>query len=204
MPTRNKQTRRVFVLVVAIAVAAAFAGVVVGGQFDLVPSDDVQASLQRDAMVRVAEIPPSDGLPSRSVFVQPTSTGLLCLWDAPSATPRARQGGCNSADDPLAGRSMTISLAYDGGPVATSVTDARLIGLVSNDVASVQLLMSDGTRRRIPMHRDLAVSSDAGRFRAFGYRFPRSDFARNLGPTAVIALGGNGTELDRLTTGYGG
>jgi hypothetical protein len=204
MPTRNQNTRRALVLVVGVVAAAALAGVVAGGQFDLVPSDDIRASLQAEAMVRVAEIPPAEGLPSRSVFVQPTSTGLLCLWDAPSATPSARQGGCNSADDPLAGRTMTISLAYDGGPVANNVTDARLIGLVSNDVASVQVLMSDGTRRRIPMRRDLAVSIDAGRFRAFGYRFPRSDFARNLGPTAVIALGGNGTELDRLTTGYGG
>jgi hypothetical protein len=54
------------------------------------------------------------------------------------------------------------------------------------------------------MRRELAVSSEAGGFRAFSYRFPRTDFARNLGPTAVIAFGGNGSELDRLTTGYGG
>jgi hypothetical protein len=204
MPSKRKTMHGALVLVVGLAAAAILAGVVVGAQFDLMPSDEVQASLRSDAMVRVAEIPAADGMASRSVYVQPTSTGLLCLWDAPSSTPQARQGGCNSADDPLAGRAMTISLAYDGGPATSSVTDARLIGLASNDVASVQVLMSDGTRRRIPMRRELAVSSEAGRFRAFAYRFPRMDFARNLGPTAVIALGGTGAELDRLTTGYGG
>jgi hypothetical protein len=64
--------------------------------------------------------------------------------------------------------------------------------------------MTDGTRRRVPLPRELAVSSEAGGFRAFSYRFPRGDFARSIGPTAVIALGRNGSELDRLTTGYGG
>jgi hypothetical protein len=204
MPSRSKTMRRAVVLVLGLVVAAVLAGVVVGAQFDLTPSDEMQAALRSDAMVKVAEIPSADGLADRSVFVQPTSTGLLCLWDAPSSAPRARQGGCNSADDPLAGRAMTISLAYDGGPVTSTVTDARLIGLASNDVASVQVLMSDGTRRTVQMRRGLAVSSDAGRFRAFVYRFPQSDFARNLGPTAVIAIGGDGAELDRLTTGYGG
>jgi hypothetical protein len=204
MPSKRKTTRGVLVLIGALVATAVLAGAVVGAQVGQVPSDDIQASLQADAMVRVAEIPAVDGLPGRSVFVQPTSTGLLCLWDAPSSAPEARQGGCNSADDPLAGRTMTISLAYDGGPVASSVTDARLIGLASTDVAAVQVVMSDGTRRTVPIRRALAVASDAGRFRAFGYRFPRSDFARGLGPTAVIALGGNGAELDRLTTGYGG
>jgi len=202
--TSRKTMLGALVLVLGLVLAAVSAGGVVGGRFDLTPSDGMQAALRSDAMVRVAGIPAADGLPSRSVYVQPTSTGLLCLWDAPSSAPQARQGGCNSADDPLAGRALTISLAYDGGPVTSTVTDARLIGLASNDVSSVQILMSDGTRRRIPMHRGLAVSSDAGGLRAFSYRFPRTDFNRNLGPTAVVALGANGAELDRLTTGYGG
>jgi hypothetical protein len=54
------------------------------------------------------------------------------------------------------------------------------------------------------MRREAAVASEAGRFRAFGYRFPRSDFKQGIGPTAVIGLNQGGTEVERLTTGYGG
>ena len=191
------------VLITALVVAAVFAGGVVGAQFGPLPNEDFEASLESDAAFRVAAIPSQDGLPARSVLVQSTSSGHLCLWDAPSASSRARQGGCNSVDDPLAGRKLTISLAYDGGPGVADVTDARLIGLVSPEAASVQVVMSDGTRRPIPMRREAAVALDGGGLRAFGYRFPRSDFQRGLGPTAVVALSAAGAELDRLTTGYG-
>jgi hypothetical protein len=201
---RKSNRWRLLVLIAGVVVGGIFVGGVVGGQFDVTPGDDFQASLQDDASVRVAEIPGEDGLPARSVFVQPTATGFLCLWDAASATAKSRQGGCNPADDPLAGRKLTISLAYDGGPAVGDVRDARLIGLASFEVSSVQVLMSDGTRRTIPMRREAAVASQVGRFRAFGYRFPRSDFRRGLGPRAVLALNAGGVEIDRLTTGFGG
>ena len=200
----NSNTRRWLALVVVLIAAAVFVGGVVGAQFNVPHGEDFQASLETDVAVRVAGIPGQDGLPARSVLVQPTSAGFLCLWDAPSASAKARQGGCNPAEDPLAGRKLTISLAYDGGPAVGDVRDARLIGLASFDVASVQVLMTNGTRRTIPMQREAGVASEAGRFRAFGYRFPRSDFKRGIGPTAVIGLSASGIEIDRLTTGYGG
>lgn len=199
----NSNTRRWLSLAVVVVAAAIFAGGVVGAQFDAFPSGDFEASLRDDALIRVAEIKAQEGLPARSVFVQPTTSGYLCLWDAASATAQSRQGGCNRADDPLAGRKLTISLAYDGGPAVGDVKDARLIGLASFEVASVQVLMTDGTRRTIPMRREVAVASEAGRYRAFGYRFPSSDFRRGLGPTVVVGLSRDGTEVDRLTTGYG-
>ena len=191
------------VLITTLVAAAVLAGGVVGAQFGTLPSEDFEASLESDAAFRVAAIPAQDGLPARSVLVQSTSSGHLCLWDAPNARSKARQGGCNSADDPLAGRKLTISLAYDGGPAVADVTDARLIGLVSLDAALVQVVMSDGTRRTIPMRREAAVALEAGGLRAFGYRFPRSDFQKGLSPTAVVVLSAGGAELDRLTTGYG-
>jgi hypothetical protein len=201
---RNSSTKRWLALAAGLVVAAIFAAGVVGARFDGLPGEDFEAALQDDAAIRVAEIPARDGLSAHSVLVQPTSTGLLCLWDASSSNAQSRQGGCNRADDPLAGRKLTISLAYDGGPAVGDVRDARLIGLASFEVDSVQVLMSDGTRRAIRMGRAAAVASEAGRFRAFGYRFPRSDFRRGIGPTVVIGLSKDGTEVDRLTTGYGG
>jgi hypothetical protein len=200
----EKGNKKLGIALIAVLVAAGvLAGGVVGSQFDGLPGEGFQASLESDAAVRVAGIPAQSGLPARSVLVQPTSTGHLCLWDAPNASSKARQGGCNRADDPLAGRKVTISLAYEGGPEIADVTDARLIGLVSSDASSVQVIMSDGSRRTIPMARETAVAMDAGGFRAFGYRFPRSDFQRGLAPTAVVALDAGGAELDRLSTGYG-
>lgn len=203
MPSMSN-TRRWLVLIVGLVVGAIVVGGVIGAQLDVMPSEDFQASVRDDASVRVVEIPSAEGLPARSVFVQPTSTGFLCLWDAASSTAKSRQGGCNRSDDPLAGRKLTISLAYEGGPAVADVKDARLIGLASFEVSSIQVLMSDGTRRTIPMRREAAVASEAGRFRAFGYRFPRSDLKRAVGPTAVLALNAGGAEVDRLTTGFGG
>ena len=199
----KRNTRRLVALALGLFSAVVLAGAVVAGRVGGIPSDDFQASLRNDASIRVADIPAQGGLPARGVFVQPTSTGHLCLWDAPSAASRAKQGGCNRADDPLAGRKLTISLASDGGPDVHAIGDARLIGLAAVDVASLQVLMTDGTRRAIPIRREVAFASEAGRFRAFGYRFPSSDFERGIAPTSVIALDEHGTEIERLTTGYG-
>jgi hypothetical protein len=124
------------------------------------------------------------------------------LWDAPSTGGRVKQGGCNSIDDPLGGQKLSASFSYQGGPAAAQVSDARLIGLVSLDVTSVRLLMSDGTLRNIPMRRTPAVSSSAGTFRAFAYRLRNSDLKRGIGPTAVLALDSSDNEIDRQETGF--
>jgi hypothetical protein len=197
--------RPLIVLVGVLAIVGIAAGGVVAAQ--LGPSPDVaelQAAIEKDALVRVVDIPASSTAPARGVFVQFTSTGHLCLWEAPSATSRERGGGCNSADDPLAGRELTVSLGYDGGPSINAVSDARLMGLVSARVAAVQVLMSDGTRRNVPLRRVPVVSLQGSGYSVFGYRFPRMDFERRIGPTAVVALDASGKEIDRQTTGFGG
>ena len=197
--------RPLIVLVGVLAIVGIAAGGVVAAQ--LGPSPDVaklQAAIEEDALVRVVDIPASSTAPARGVFVQFTSTGHLCLWDAPSGTSRERGGGCNPADDPLAGRELTVSLGYDGGPSIDAVTDARLMGLVSARVAAVQALMSDGTRRNVPLRRTLAVSFQDAGYRVFGYRLLRVDLERGIGPTAVVVLDASGKEIDRQPTGFGG
>lgn len=202
---RKRLASRWIVPAAGVIADGVLAGGVVAAQFaGLDDQERLIAASGEEPSIRVADIEPAAGLPARAVFVQPTSTGHLCLWDAPTANTGARQGGCNSADDPLAGRKIFISLSYDGGPAAGQVTDARLIGLVATEVASVQVLMTNGAVRTVAMKRGVAVTSAAGSFRAFGYRFTAADLRRHLGPIAVRVLDASGREIDRQTTGFGG
>jgi hypothetical protein len=201
---RARVARKWILLVTGVVAGGILASAVVAARFAGGEHENLMAAAAEEPVVRVAEFEPSAGLPARGVFVQSTSTGHLCLWDAPVASPRARQGGCNRSDDPLGGRKMFISLSYEGGPAAEQVSDARLIGLVGREVASVQVLMTNGSVRTVPLKRAVAVSSAAGSFRAFGYRFTAADLKRHLGPTAVLALDASGRELERQTTGFGG
>ncbi len=203
---QSRRSRNVILAACAALLIAAFAaGGVVAGQFGgLEDPDDLAAAMREASVVRVAEVEASSGLPSRGVFVQTTADGLLCLFEAPSATSADRRGGCNDIEDPLGGAELSTSLSYEGGPSTTRVTDARLIGLVARQVASVQVLMSDGTRRPVPVRRPLAVATAMDAFRAFGYRFAPSDFAQGVEPAAVLALDSAGREIDRQTTGFGG
>jgi hypothetical protein len=201
---RARVARRWILLVTGVVAGGILASAVVAARFAGGEHENLMAASAEEPVVRVAEFEPSAGLPARGVFVQSTSTGHLCLWDAPVANPRARQGGCNRSDDPLGGRKMFISLSYEGGPAVEHVSDARLIGLVGREVASVQVLMTNGSVRTVPLKRAVAVSTAAGSFRAFGYRFTAADLRRHLGPTAVLALDASGRELERQTTGFGG
>jgi hypothetical protein len=94
---------------------------------------------------------------------------------------------------------MMVSFAYEGGPAVQDVKDARLIGLTSLDAVTVQVLMSDGTRRNVTLR---GASVGAGEFRAFGYRFNMGQIRRAVTPTAVVALNGAGREIDRQATGF--
>lgn len=202
---RTRAERTWTILVTGVVAGGILASAVVAARFaGLGEQEKLMAASVEEPVVRVTDIEPAEGLPARGVFVQTTSTGHLCLWDAPAANPKARQGGCNRSDDPLAGLKMFISLSYEGGPAADQVSDARLIGLVARDVASVQVLMSTGAIRDIPLKRAPAVSSAVGSFRAFGYRFRANDLKRHSGPTAVLALDASGRELERQATGFGG
>lgn len=199
MILKAKLGKRMAAVVTTILVGGVSAGVVVAGQVRGQETQErLRAAIEHDPLVEVANIPASAGQAAHGVFAQATSAGFLCLWDAPSATSRQRMGGCNPADDPLGGRSLSASLAYDGGPGAARVTDARLIGIVAANVASVQVLLKDGNERAITLHR---IPRSIGDFRAFGYRFKPSDI-RNGGPTAVVALDADGKELDRQATGF--
>lgn len=200
---RSDPTRRRWVLAAstsALAVAAV-ASAVVAGPFRGADPAAVHGDLATGEVVRVADIPASDGRAARGVFVQTTDSGQLCVWDAPSATSLQRQGGCNPVDDPLGGSALSASLAYDGGPAVQDVSDARLIGLASGAVARVDVLMSDGTLRTLRLKK---ASIGSKGFAAFGYRLRDSDLRRGIGPTAVIARDASGAELARQPTGIGG
>lgn len=202
MFTHVRSRRSILLFIGLLLGGGVLAGGIVAAQFrELATPEELDAALRDAPMVKVADIPGGRGLSGRGVFVQSTSTGLLCLWDASSAATLARQGGCNSQDDPLGGQKLFVSFAYDGGPAPTDVTDARLIGLASMDVSAVDVLMSDGTRRKISLRR---ASIGADEYHAFGHRVNKADLRKGVTPTAVIALNEAGQEIDRQATGVAG
>jgi hypothetical protein len=183
----------------AVIVAGVCAGAVIAGQFGAFgDSEALDEALLSEPMTRVADIPADGGNAARGVFVQ-TTAELFCYWDAPSATSAMRQGGCNTVDDPLGGRPLAASLAYEGGPAATSVSDARVIGLADPTVSAVRIVMTDGSLRKVALRMAKVGGDD---FVAFGYRIRRSDLRKGLGPSAVVALDANGVEIHRQTTGF--
>ena len=197
--TRTTRYRVVVAASIPMFVAAVLASTVVAGQFRGEDPQSFHAGLATGDVTRVGEIAPDNGLPGRGVFVQKTDTGQFCLWDAPSAASLQRQGGCNPADDPLAGRELSMSFAYDGGPGVENVRDARLIGVTTESVAQVQVLMSDGTRRDVTL-RNAEIGGES--YRAFGHRVKRGDLRKGVEPVAVIALDEYGAEIDRQETGF--
>jgi hypothetical protein len=198
----NKGRRRVTAALGALVIAGVLAGGVIAGRS--VWTDEavrLDAALAEAPATTLVEIPGTDGLPDRGVFAQVTSTGYLCLSDAPLHSPEAGGGGCNPADDPLGGRELSVSLGYDGGPAIQDVTDARLIGLASSGVASLRVLMSDGSQRKVKLRKAKLGSNE---FQAFGVRFRKSDLRKGIGPAAVVAFDASGIEIDRQPTGFGG
>jgi len=61
---------------------------------------------------QVAQFAPESGRAARQVVLQRTPDGYLCVWDSPDGTAEHGVGGCNPADDPLAGHKVFVSLAY--------------------------------------------------------------------------------------------
>lgn len=192
--------RAVIAALVAVAASVLVAGVV-GAGFDWSRStDELTEALADGRPTQIADIAAADGLPARGVFAQLTSTGHFCLSDAPLDRPNTGGGGCNPADDPLGGEQLSVSLAFDGGPALDAVRDARLIGLASESVADLRILMTDGSWRTVKLKK---AGVGAERFKAFGYRFRRSDLKNGIGPTAVVAFDARGTEVGRQATGIG-
>lgn len=199
--TRSRRgwgVRRSVALGLGLLVAAALAGAVVAAQFD--DGSQLTAAIEEAELAKVADIPSSDGAPAKGVYVQLTRTGHLCVWESVSATSRERGGGCNTVDDPLNGQALSFTLSYDGGPAVADVRTATLFGLATPQVARAAVLLSDETRRDIRL-RDIRIAG--ADYRAFGYRFKRSDLKKGVGPIAVIALDSSGAEMGRQTTGIG-
>jgi hypothetical protein len=182
----------------AMVLAGALAGAVVAARID--DGRELIAAIDEAPLTRVADIEASDGAPARGVFVQLTKTGHLCVWEAPSATSRERGGGCNSIDDPLNGSALSATLSYDGGPAISDVRSASIFGLAAVDVSRARVLMRDGTFREIKLKKT-KVGSDE--FQAFGYRFKKADLKKGIGPSAIVAHDGGGSEIGRQPTGIG-
>jgi hypothetical protein len=194
--------RRWVLLTLGVGLALTFVGGVVGARLDVLGDPEkLDVAIQREPLVRIADIGAAEGLSGRGVFAQETSTGHLCLWDSPSTVALTRQGGCNSAGDPLGGKEFFISFAYDGGPAIADVKDARLIGLADVVVAEIDVAMNDGSRRDVKLKKAKIGLSE---YRAFGYRFKKADLRRGIAPVAVVALDQTGQEIDRQPTGFGG
>jgi hypothetical protein len=194
--------RRGIVVVAAMTIGAAVVvGGVIAGGFDWSRSaEQLDAALVDAQPTRVADIPASDGHPARGVFAQITSTGHFCLSDAPLDAPLMGGGGCNPLGDPLGGRAISASLAYDGGPAIETVRDARLVGLAASNVATARVLMSDGSLRAVKLKRAQVGSDELS---AFGFRVRKSDLKKGIGPVAVVAYEGNDVEIGRQPTGIG-
>lgn len=194
----DARRRRLIVGLAVVVLGGAAAGAVVASRFD--DGSELVDAIDAAPLVRVAEIPAGDGASAKGVFMQSTATGHLCIWEASSPTSRDRGGGCNPIDDPLGGRSLSFTLSYDGGPATVDVRSATVFGLARSDVAAIRVLMSDGSSRAVRLTKARVESGD---FRAFGYRFRRSDLRKDIGPVAVVALDASGAEIDRQTTGIG-
>jgi hypothetical protein len=196
---QRRRVGRWAALVAGLLVAATAAGAVVAAQFD--DGTRLTQAIGEGQLVKIADIASSDATPARGVFVELTSTGHLCVWEAAFPTSRERGGGCNTADDPLNGRALWFTLSYDGGPALADVKGATLFGLAARSVAKANVHMSDGSKREIRL-RDVRVAGTE--YRAFGYRFKTADLRREIGPTTVVAIDDDGMEIDRQPTGIEG
>jgi hypothetical protein len=199
---RKPISRRSLTVVAVLVLAGVLAGAVVAARSGESPPDPLrlQQAIDEGVMVQVADIPAANGQARRGVFAEEVDTGQVCLWDAPAAASKQRQGGCNPIDDPLGGSAISASLAYEGGPAIESVKDARIIGLTSQDVAQVVVVMSDGSERAVALKPAHVGSHD---FLAFGFRVRKSDLRSGVGPTAIVARDANGAEIARQPTGIG-
>ena len=141
-----RRRRWISALVVA-AVGAALASAVVASSFD--DGSSLTAAIDEAPLVRVADVEADEGAPALGVYTQLTDTGHVCVWEAVSASSRQRGGGCNTVDDPLNGQPVFFTLSYDGGPATVDVRGARVFGLALSAVASVRVLMRDGSWRAV-------------------------------------------------------
>ena len=195
------------VAITALAIAALAGGAVIavaatrGGQPRAFDRPQTAADALPDSAIRflhpgesrrVAEFTTSSG-GAGAVFVNRSAdNSQVCVWDTDVASGE-QSGGCNPAADAFAGHAFTTSLAYDGGPDVTAVRDARIVGLVTDAVATVEVTYSNGTTRRALITKD----------RAFVHVVPPLLLHKGVGPVAVVARDKTGAVIDRQVTGIG-
>ena len=195
----RRKVRRAGLAVAVAIVAGALAGAVIAAQKDPQDPQEFARAIREAQSVKVADIASAGGGLGRGVFVQKTSSGLFCLWDAPSAGSPDQKGGCNQGENPLGGRPLFMSLSYEGGPAVADVTEASVVGLAADEVETVHVVLSDGLRQTVGLRR---IPASVGDFRAFGHRFSRGELRRGVFPAAVVAFDADGNEIDRQATGF--
>jgi hypothetical protein len=195
-------TRNRLIAIAAVAIVGVLAGAAVGKSlwFPSPQQQNVRVKEMRAAVGHpVATFPSQAGRPDMNVLLSRLSDGSYCLDDA--AIGEAGSGGaCNPADDPLGGKPFSVVFAYEGGPAASSVKDARLYGLAAAEVGTLEVTMSDGSTS--PLH--LSAREVGGTpFRVYAYRVSTRDLRSGITPVTVIARDGAGAELARQATGLG-
>jgi hypothetical protein len=199
------RTKRHFIVaVVAVGLGLALGGIA-NGVFRAAGTPSATPDVRSHAsdLLPVAQFPSETGRPDRQVVLQRTPDGYLCVWDSPDGTAEHGVGGCNSAADPLGGRKLFVSLAYDGGPAIATVHDARLSGIAAPDVTVAKLVMSDGSTRTIALSRASTRALAGEDYRSFAYRVRQSDILKGITPVAVLVLDADGSVIDRQVTGIG-
>jgi hypothetical protein len=160
---------------------------------DVIPSTARRLGALTDGESRLVVRFVSASGTNRGLYVTKTEDGsMICIWDTNLFNGR-KGGGCNPSADFFAGRAFAMSLAYDGGPDVAGVTDARIVGVVTDEVARLDVVNSSGTNRRV------AITADRG----FAYVVPPGELKRGVGPEAVIAYDRDGHVIDRQITGIG-
>lgn len=141
---------------------------------------------------RIATFASANGAPHAVFTNRSKDDTQICVWDT-DVTSGAQSGGCNPTANFFAGHAFTLSLAYDGGPAITTVRNARIVGIVTDAVATLEVVYADGTAKQIAITRD----------RGFAYTVPNELPRRGVGPVALIARSASGAVLDRQVTGIG-
>jgi hypothetical protein len=114
----------------------------------------------------------------------------ICIWDT-DLLRGERGGGCNPASDFFGGSTLIASLAYDGGPSLGSVKSARIVGVVTESVARVEIVYSSGASDTV------SLTTDQG----FAYVVPRAKLAAGIEPIEVVAYDDQGRDVGRQPTG---
>jgi hypothetical protein len=196
-------TRNRLIAIAAVAAVGVLSGAAVGKSlwFPSSQQQNVRVQEMRAAVGHpVAAFPSQAGRPDMNVLLSRLSDGSYCLDDAAIGEKAGSGGACNPANDPLAGKPFSVVFAYEGGPTASSVKDARLYGLAAAEVGTLEVTMSDGSTSQLHLS---AREVGGTPFRAYAYRVSTSDLRSDITPVTVIARDGAGAELARQATGLG-